>query len=389
MNLSVEDKVQALRALTAGAPDVFACHSQDEAEGEAHWRPVYHPVSDTVLQLHLAGHVELGSYPLIPTNGLPACRWICADFDGKRPMTNWKSDVQRLVPFLMEFDGCPVFVNLSRSAAGAHVRMLFREPVPAWMARRWLNSWLKEAGIIQDDDWDAETPSSFDRLIPPQDVLKSGFKRDGNRYPGNLAGSPLHGRRARQTGGTLPLDPARVARGDFTPDGRHWEHVLRALDARSWGESELRAALSDAPETLSTEPPMRQRWVHDPDGHGEVPQVPQGNPRSLDLMLHWCRFIEHMRQPGRQDYHLWMALASQLHRFGSEGKEAFHALSKADPRYNPTETEQKWHETADMAPVRCDTLVRLGWTCPHLGTPRCGAARSPAYFGDYAHAEVL
>lgn len=387
MNLSVDDKVRALRELTDGAPDVFACHSLGEGEGEALWRPVYHPVSDRALRLHLAGQVELGSYPLIPTGDLPTCRWICADFDGKRPLTDWKSDVRRLVPFLMDFDGCPVFVNLSRSAMGAHVRMLFREPVPAWMARRWLNSWLKEADVVRDDQWDAATPSSFDRLIPPQDVLKNGFKRDGNRFPGNLAGSPLHGRRARHNGGTLPLDPARVARGDFTPDGRHWEHVLAALDARGWGEAELHAALQDAPETLDPNPPQR-RGSHDGSEHPE-PLVPPGTPRTLDLMLHWCRFITHMKQPGVQDYQLWMALASQLHRFGDEGKAAFHALSQGDPRYNPTETERKWHETADMAPVRCDTLVRLGWTCPHLGTPRCGAARSPAYFGDYAHAEVL
>lgn len=385
MELSAQDKIDALRELTRGAEDVFAMHALSRREGEARWRPIYSPVTDATLRLHLQGLVEVGSYPLMPADPWPTCMWICADFDGKKEMTDWKRDVQRLVPFLMEFDGCPVFVNLSRSGNGAHVRMLFREPVPAWMARRWFKAWLEEAGILDDPDgFESEVPSSFDRLIPPQDVLKQGFNKDGNRLPGNLAGSPLHGRRARDNGGTLPLDPEKVAAGNFEPDGDHWHYVMHALEARTWGESELREAFEEL--DLPPEPPS-YHWT--PSGPRRSLPVLPGNDKQLSMVLGFCRFIDHVLSPGGQPYPLWVALASQLHRFGDAGHEAFHQISSQDSRYVPADTDMKWEQTADMNPVRCDTLARMGFRCPHLDDARCNGAGAPAFFAEHTDAEIL
>lgn len=386
MNLNTQDKIDALRELTRGAEDVFAMHVLTKRQGEARWRPVYSKLSDASIRLHLLGHVEIGSYPLIPRDPWPMCYWICADFDGKRIMTDWKRDVQRLVPFLMDFDGCPVFVNLSRSGHGAHVRMLFREPVPAWMARRWFTSWMQEAGIVDDPEgFESEIPSSFDRLIPPQDVLKIGFNKQGNRLPGNLAGNPLHAGHARANGGTLPLDPEAVARGDFDPDGHHWDHVMAALEARTWGPNELRQALKD--DGLPLDPPS-YNWSGDGTPRRALPVVP-GDNGQLSYMLTLCAFIEHIMVPGAQSYPLWVALASQLHRFGDEGERVFHEISSQDPRYIPNDTDLKWKQTADMHPVRCDTLVPMGFTCPHLRGPRCNGAKAPSYFADHTDAEIL
>lgn len=374
--LNASDKIRLLRELTRGADDVFALRT------EGVWRPVYSELPDNHVRMHLAGVCELGSYPLIPnSNALPLVWWVAADFDGKRPGSIWERDVQRATRWLLDTGAC-VFVNLSRSANGAHVRVLFREPVPAWMARRWMLSWLEESGVAANggdgDDWDP-IPPSFDRLIPPQDTLNRGFNRFGKRLPGNLIGSPLNARLAKKNGGSLPLDPQRAAQGDFKPDGRHWDHVISALDSRAWGIAELRQAMADMPGAL--EEPL-------PDRASVMLPVVTSEVEKLDFMIRLCEFAKQMRK-GDQPYHLWVALASQLHRFGEAGRVAFHELSALYPGYSARETEKKWNETAGMRPVRCDTLVGWGYRCPHLGSKRCNGAKAPTYFADHAYAEIL
>jgi hypothetical protein len=377
VNLSAKEKSAALRELTKGAEDVFAAHTTTGHEDQpTRWRPVYTKLQDRHIMRHLSGQLEIGSYPLIPDTQWPRCYWILVDFDGKKGGIDWKSDVQRAVEFLMDFDGCPCFVNLSRSGEGAHVRMLFKESVPAWLARRWLTAWLEEADIIQND-WE-EVPGSFDRLIPPQDTLSGQLTRDGQRRPGNLAGSPLHLGHARRNGGTLPLNTAEVARGNFEPDGRHWEHLMSALEQRAWGEKELYAALRDCPGNLSTGAPAH-RWGG--SDRYSTPTVHAGGPKQLGYMVLMCEFAREMQRPGSQSYPLWVALATQLHRFGDDGR--------LDARYDARRVDQKWEQTAQMLPVRCDSLVHMGYRCPHLGTQRCNGSKAPTFFADHTDAEIL
>lgn len=377
INLTTEEKIAALRELTRGADDVYA------ARGPHEWYPVYGPLQDQIVLLHLAGKVEIGSYPLVPTTNWPATYWVAADFDGKRQGSHWEQDVQRAVEFLSEFDGCPCFVNRSRSGNGAHVRMLFKTPVPAYLARVWMNTWLEEAGVLRADDDDfVDIPSSFDRLFPAADTLNSMPTRSGKRRPGNLIGTPCSGLHAKH-GGTLPISTAAAAEGDFEPDGNHWRYVVDALEARTWGERELRAAIREMPGyTKAVEDGPRYGYTG-----GSLPVI-QGSTGQLHMMLSFCEFMKHMRVPGAS-YDLWVALATQLHRFGSDGHAAFHDLSSVDARYDPKDTDMKWQQTAMMRPNRCDTLVRLGFTCPHLDSPRCSGARAPAYFADHLHNEIL
>lgn len=380
MDLSREDKVRFFRELIRGAPDVFAVRSLGSRVGHEPWQPVYAPLEDKNITAHLAGLMEIGTYPLVPDDEWPRTHWIAADFDGKeKPTSSWKGDVKRAVEFLSQFDGCPCFVNLSRSRQGAHVRMLFRESVPAWLARRWMTNWLTEAEIIRnEDDFVDEIPSSFDRFFPTQDSLDGRVTQHGYRSPGNLIGSPMQGSLVRRNGGTLPLDPALVMRGQFEPDGKHWEHVVQAVEQRAWGEKELTAALFDSPGDRSALPPIKRA------NYTTIP----GTAGELDYVLKFCSFMRRMREPDA-NYHLWIAMASQLHRFGEEGRRAFHELSAMDSRYNARITDSKWDQTGDLRPVRCDSLVSMGFRCEHLDTDRCGGARCPSYFAEHTHAEIL
>jgi len=382
--MQLADKIRLLREATRGPDDVFALRSDAGGVG-APWSPVYSPLSDDNVYMHLAGLIEIGSYPLIPVDDdLPRVWWIAADFDGKRQGTYWTDDVRKATRFLLD-SGANVLVNLSRSARGAHVRVLFKEPVPAWMARRWMQAWLEEAEVVEDDMRDY--PTSFDRLIPPQDTLLSGFTRTGNRRPGNLIGSPCNGRLAKQNGGTLPIDPERAALGEFEPDGQHWHHVAEAIERRSWGIVELAQALADAPGTADLSPPAPAPM---PRLYGNGAPLPTVDARGvLDFTANHCEFMRYVRQPGAFTYHLWIALASQLHRYGEEGRSVFHKISAIDPRYSAVATDRKWEQTADMHPINCSTLVGHGYRCPHLGTNRCGGAAAPAYFHERAYYEPL
>ena len=110
--------------------------------------------------------------------------------------------------------------------------------------------------------------------------------------------------------------------------------------------------------------------------------------RSLDYMQSFCTFIHPVRDGGF-NYPLWVSLATQLHRFGPEGKEMFHELSSLDPRYDPKATDQKWQQTKTMLPIRCDSMPTMGFTCPHLNDLRCNGVKAPTYFADNTDADIL
>lgn len=371
---------------TRGPDDCHALRSFDPGRDQPYyWRPVYGPVTEEAMLRHMAGQIEIGAYSLIPgptSATFPTCRWIGADFDGKKQGADWQRDVQRFLEMLVD-TRANILVNTSRSGRGAHVRVLFREPVPGWMARRWMQAWLEESGVVSEIDDDI--PSSFDRLCPMQDTLRLDLTHDGHRRPGNLLGSPMNRKLADQNRGTLPLSTEAAALGVFEPDGRHWEHLVRAVEERAWGEEELRAALLDAPGTNDVQPPTGQRYTN------QALVVLHGDAANAELLVmrRHCAFLQYLQAGGEQPYSLWVALASQLHRFGEAGRVAFHELSQLDHRYKAHAVEQKWDQTVDMQPMRCDTLVDMGFRCPHLTTKRCNGCKAPAYFPEHAGYEPI
>lgn len=381
------ERIRALMDAIEGPSDCFAYRSHDPSREQPwYWRPVYTQLTEDIVLRQTVGDVEIGTYAMIPAASameFPTCRWIAADFDGKRIGCDWHSDVQRFLNFVTE-SGANILVNTSRSGKGVHVRVLFRGPVPAWMARRWLTAWLEEASVISEID-DA-IPSSFDRIIPMQDTLRLDPTYDEHRRPGNLVGAPMHRGLATKNRGTLPLSTDEAKSGNFEPDGRHWDHLMSALDGRAWGERELLAALADAPGVNDTRPP--------PLGFNgatrSLPILTGGTAgKHLAATRSYCAFLEYIQRGGEQPYGLWVALASNLHHFGVDGEEAFHELSALDPRHRAAATDQKWKQTAEMRPVRCDTLVAHGFRCPHLTTRRCNGARAPAFFGEHVGYDPL
>jgi hypothetical protein len=163
---------------------------------------------------------------------------------------------------------------------------------------------------------------------------------------------------------------------------------MTALEERSWGEPELIAAIRDLPDSVSVDPPTLG-FGADGMSRRSLPILP-GADGELAYNLNFCEFFRHLQALGSFTYPLWVALATQLHRFGDEGHEMFHQLSALDARYSTRDTDLKWEQTKDMHPIRCDTLIEFGWRCPHLRpSRRCNGAKAPTYFVDHTEAEIL
>jgi hypothetical protein len=364
--------VTLFRRAFIGAEHVYAIRT------DTGWQPVYTQLRDKDVIDHLSGRIEIGSYPILEARdpgGWPMCRWIGADFDGKRPGTAWKTDVLRAMEF---FGDAPVLLNLSRSGQGAHLRVLFAEPVPTWLARRWMLALLTEAGVTRAADEEA-TPSSFDRCIPSQDDLPAA-------KIGSLLGCPLNLSRAREAEDASLLLSASDASfaGELVvvPTSEHWDYLDSVL-AKAWTRADLDAAMLDTSETLGlTPPPRRQEQVH---------LAVVADAHALHFTASFCKFLKWCADhPSLVNYELWVALAANLHTFGEAGRTLFHSLSALDAaRYNVSQTDWKWQSTEGLGPVRCDTIAGRGFRCPHLGTPRCGGASSPALFHHWTRYEPI
>src|SRR5665213_1091087 len=197
-------KVALFSSLFAGREDVHALRWESARTGKSGWSPAvvggwanakkpgrtYEPLSNDVVDAHLAGGAHVGLYPLLHGD---ECRLLACDFDG----SGWALDALAYVDAASSL-GIPVALERSRSGDGAHTWTFFSGPVPAASARRIGVHILREAMEAR-----AELDlASYDRLFPTQDLMPNGSF-------GNLIALPLHGD-CRRRGTTVFLDLASL-----------------------------------------------------------------------------------------------------------------------------------------------------------------------------------
>jgi superfamily II DNA or RNA helicase len=201
---SPADKIGLFRSLFAGRDDVHAVRWQNDRSQKSGWSPAvvggwvnskrpdreYEPLTDAVIEHHLAGEISAGLYPLLRND---RCRLLACDFDGG----SWALDA------LAYLDACraaglPAVLERSRSGDGGHVWVFFSGQVPAADARKVGAAMLRRA-MASRVEIDL---SSYDRLFPSQDVMPKGSF-------GNLIALPLQGG-CRKRGTTLFLDPTSL-----------------------------------------------------------------------------------------------------------------------------------------------------------------------------------
>jgi hypothetical protein len=228
---TAEGRVALFARLFRGRPDVFATRWESRTQAgrsgwaprcDNEWRPGvcekprvkcaacaqrrFVAFCEAEVRRHLEGRQTIGIYPLLFDE---TCRLVAIDLDGP----TWKEDADALRECAVEA-GVPVLVERSRSGRGAHVWVLFSQPVAARVARA-IGSWL----LTQAMSRRSISMDSYDRLFPNQDTMPAGGF-------GNLIALPLqHARRAE--GCTVFLDDA------LEPHLDQWTYLagVQLLDA--------------------------------------------------------------------------------------------------------------------------------------------------------------
>lgn len=209
-NATPREKISLFRTLFRGRSDVYPLRWENKASDKAGYAPAcsnewvrgvcekprikcgdcpnqaFVSVSDGAIERHLRGDVVAGVYPLLPSN---TCYFVAVDFDGE----GWADDSGAFLEACTAH-GVPVARERSRSGAGAHAWIFFKEAVEAARARQLATALLSEAMEQR-----AEIAfSSYDRLFPSQDLMpRGGF--------GNLIALPLQ-REPRERGHSVFID---------------------------------------------------------------------------------------------------------------------------------------------------------------------------------------
>lgn len=160
------------------------------------------PLDEIAIEAHLRGTHAIGTYAIREDD---SCIFIAADFDGD----GWQNDAQAYSR-AGSHAGVSVFMERSRSGAGAHAWIFFSEPVPAVLARRLGTILLAKAASSQP----AMPLQAYDRLFPNQDTMPAGGF-------GNLIALPL-AKTPRERGNTVFLG------ADLKPVPDQWEFLRAA-----------------------------------------------------------------------------------------------------------------------------------------------------------------
>ena len=232
LQLSLEEKVTLFRSVFRGREDVFARRWYSSKTGKSGYQPVcsnewragicsksivlcaecenreFTPLGYDDIYRHLEGRDNhgrdvIGIYPILDDN---TCNFLCADFDDKSSLNGYKDDVLAFTEVCKEHN-IPHSIERSRSGSGAHIWIIFSEPISASKARKLGNAILTEAmrrrGTLSF--------KSYDRLFPNQDYLPEGGL-------GNLIALPLQGK-ARKDGNSVFVDEI------FEPYSDQWSYL--------------------------------------------------------------------------------------------------------------------------------------------------------------------
>ncbi len=226
---------------------------------------VWAPLSQRVLLSHLQGQKEdgadvVGIYPMLPDE---TCNFLVFDFDNHDgEALDWKNEVDTMRQICTRLE-VPCMVERSRSGNGAHIWLLFTEPVPAETARKFGAALLTKGAEFVN----IKTFQSYDRMLPAQDHMPQGGL-------GNLIALPLQGL-ALQKGNSAFVNE------QWESYPNQWEYLRNARkiskefveeSIKAWTPQGLLGVLSTAEtETEKATPWKKEKFsFHKEDISGEL-----------------------------------------------------------------------------------------------------------------------
>ncbi len=331
LQLTLEEKVALFRNLFRGREDVFARRWYSPKTDKSGYQPVcvrewnqefcdkksyrcaecpnrdFKPLGYDDIYRHLEGKDPngkdvVGVYAILPNN---TCWFLCCDFDDKSCEHGYKDDVIAFVSVCKDWD-IPAYVERSRSGNGAHVWILFSEPIKAQIARRIGNAILTEAMNREG----RMSFKSYDRFFPNQDYMpEGGF--------GNLVALPLQGL-SRKKGNSVFVDDNFVA---FTDQWAYLNQMTKlspeALDRLLMAHftQEPLGELLKSTESTPWEKPKTQ------------PIAPRDLPSSITLVRSFGLYIPINNLPSKAINHLKRLVAFK-------NPEFYRNLGMRLPTYN-------------------------------------------------------
>lgn len=283
--------------------------SKPERPNKFQYVRVQAPLTEQVLQDHVAGKHCVGVYPILPDSTV---WWFAIDFDGESFAAAYEA--ARAQQLALEAQGLFVYLERSRSGFGVHLWGFFDAPVPARLVRRALQHFL-----LKHD--------TFDRMYPVQDELTE------QRPYGNLIALPFYGA-AAAVGNSSFLDPT---------DGA-------VVPPEEWQPRRNKPALI---ELLAGADPLPGGAAPSTD-RDQVLRPGKALSGALKMLSPYgCQFMRHAYQDRRTlPEPQWYAAIQQCTVF-AHGRDLAHLISQDYPHYNPGEVDRKFTHALDHSPVGC------------------------------------
>jgi hypothetical protein len=332
---------------------VMKLNPHPECYARARWVPerdryefpiIKKPLTPEIAELHVRGKTILGA---VASDADGKTNNVGLDLDAHFAEQNPAKAARRFVQAAQALD-VPVIIHASKSGKGAHIRTIFSERVPTFIARALYIALVITAGLNGE--------KAVDKVWPPSHGL------------GVLA-LPYNAQCAKAVGGTLALDP-----NTLRPLARDAQ-VASVLDTEEMSREQAEATLRhlnvlteiDA-AILSGAAKSNGKYV-DP-----TRAVREGTDGGIQEMMYHCHAVDRLRDEATLvSYEFWFGMMTNFRPFIG-GKEIFTALSQLDAsRFEPKVLERSWKAIAG-GPRMCAHLD-TSWTCPLFGT--C-PAKSPA-----------
>lgn len=299
------------------------------------------PLTDELAEKHACGKCMLGA---VGSDQDGYTTLVGLDID--KHVSSQRPDVccKRFVQAAAALD-IPVVVHSSKSGKGAHVRTLFKDRVPTYLARALYLAVALSSGVSGD--------KAMDKVWPPAQGL------------GVLA-LPYNAKAASTSGGTLALNPFSL---DPLPKGVQLSAVL---DTNEMTLGDLEGSLKELGIKNEKEAMILSGTAM--RAGGVAVEIKDGADGGIQHMMRCCDAVGRLQREATEvSYEFWFGMMTNFKPFIG-GYDLFRALSEIDvKRFSARELDRSWKAISGK-PRLCAHLDS-GWECPKAAV--C-PAKSPA-----------